>query len=156
AVAADGTADAAREALDATAATLAGSKAALQRAIRHGHAAEQIVATAESAPPDLLVVGSHGRSAVARFFMGSTAGRVARHAACPVLLVRPGREEIREVVLGVDDSDCAAYAAEWLARFPLPPGCEVRLVTILPNLREIAREYLLVMPPLTEKSVPLD
>lgn len=37
---------------------------------------------------DLIVVGSHGRSGLARVFLGSVAEGVARHAPCAVLLVR--------------------------------------------------------------------
>lgn len=37
---------------------------------------------------DLLVVGTHGRTGVARWLMGSVAERVVRHAPCSVLVVR--------------------------------------------------------------------
>ena len=38
---------------------------------------------------DLIVMGTHGRAPVARFFLGSVADRVLRLAVCPVLIVRP-------------------------------------------------------------------
>jgi nucleotide-binding universal stress UspA family protein len=47
---------------------------------------EQIVRAARGA--DLLVLGTHGRTGVARFFLGSVAGRVAAMAKVPVLTVR--------------------------------------------------------------------
>jgi universal stress protein A len=37
---------------------------------------------------DLLVMGTHGRTGIMRVLLGSVAERVARHADCPVLLVR--------------------------------------------------------------------
>jgi nucleotide-binding universal stress UspA family protein len=37
---------------------------------------------------DLVVLGTHGRSGIMRILLGSVAERVARHADCPVLLVR--------------------------------------------------------------------
>ena len=37
---------------------------------------------------DLVVLGTHGRSGIMRVLLGSAAERVARHADCPVLLVR--------------------------------------------------------------------
>jgi len=37
---------------------------------------------------DLIVMGTHGRRAVTRFFLGSVAERVVREAACPVLTTR--------------------------------------------------------------------
>jgi nucleotide-binding universal stress UspA family protein len=36
----------------------------------------------------LIVMGTHGRTGVARFFLGSVAARVAATAPCPVLIVR--------------------------------------------------------------------
>jgi nucleotide-binding universal stress UspA family protein len=36
----------------------------------------------------MIVMGTHGRGAVAKFFLGSVAGRVVATAACPVLTVR--------------------------------------------------------------------
>jgi nucleotide-binding universal stress UspA family protein len=41
--------------------------------------------------PDLLVMATHGRGAVAHFFLGSVAEAVVRKADCPVLTIRnPG------------------------------------------------------------------
>lgn len=38
--------------------------------------------------PDLVIVGSHGRSYAASLLMGATAERVARHAPAHVLIIR--------------------------------------------------------------------
>jgi nucleotide-binding universal stress UspA family protein len=38
---------------------------------------------------DLVVVPTHGRSGVAHMFLGSVAERIARHAPCPVMTIRP-------------------------------------------------------------------
>lgn len=37
---------------------------------------------------DLIVVGTHGRSGIARLFLGSVAARIVSSATCPVLTVR--------------------------------------------------------------------
>ena len=44
---------------------------------------------------DLTVMGAHGHSALAQFFLGSVAERVVRHASCPVLTVAQDRKEYR-------------------------------------------------------------
>ncbi|MCS6915011.1 MAG: universal stress protein [Myxococcales bacterium] len=44
---------------------------------------------AEEMGADLLVLGTHGRSGVAHFLLGSVAEKVVRTAPCPVLTVRP-------------------------------------------------------------------
>lgn len=49
---------------------------------------DAIVRGARSARADLIVIGTHGRTGVARFFLGSVASRVAAIAACPVMTVR--------------------------------------------------------------------
>jgi nucleotide-binding universal stress UspA family protein len=49
---------------------------------------EQIVRSAKRQRADLIVMGTHGRTGVARFFLGSVAARVAATAPCPVLTVR--------------------------------------------------------------------
>lgn len=38
---------------------------------------------------DVIVMGTHGRTGIMQVLLGSVAERVARHASCPVLLVRP-------------------------------------------------------------------
>jgi universal stress protein A len=49
---------------------------------------EQIVRFAKSRRVDLVVVGTHGRSGLAKLFLGSVAGRVVTAASCPVLTVK--------------------------------------------------------------------
>jgi nucleotide-binding universal stress UspA family protein len=47
---------------------------------------------------DLIVVGTHGRSGVAHFLLGSVAEKVVRSAPCPVLTVRhPEREFLKSL-----------------------------------------------------------
>jgi nucleotide-binding universal stress UspA family protein len=56
--------------------------------LRDGAAHEQIVRVAKARHAKLIVIGTHGRTGVARFFLGSVAARVAATAPCPVLTVR--------------------------------------------------------------------
>jgi nucleotide-binding universal stress UspA family protein len=51
-------------------------------------AREGILQVAAEWLPDLIVMGSHGRSGIAKFFLGSVAESVLRHAQCSVLIVR--------------------------------------------------------------------
>jgi nucleotide-binding universal stress UspA family protein len=53
-----------------------------------GMAASQILRAAKSVKPALLVLGTHGRTGVARFFVGSVAARVVAGATVPVVTVR--------------------------------------------------------------------
>jgi nucleotide-binding universal stress UspA family protein len=49
---------------------------------------EQIVRAAKSKKADLIVIGTHGRTGLAKFFLGSVASRVVTAAPCPVMTVR--------------------------------------------------------------------
>jgi nucleotide-binding universal stress UspA family protein len=53
-----------------------------------GSSAEEILETARNWKADLIIMGSHGRTGLARILMGSVAERVVRHAPIPVLVVR--------------------------------------------------------------------
>lgn len=53
-----------------------------------GHPAETIIDYAGRHEVDLIVVPTHGRTGMDRFFVGSVAERVVRRAPCPVLVLR--------------------------------------------------------------------
>ncbi|MGH7309792.1 MAG: universal stress protein [Candidatus Rokuibacteriota bacterium] len=53
-----------------------------------GPPADRIVRAARRLKADVIVMGTHGRSGLARIFVGSVAGRVIATARCPVLTVR--------------------------------------------------------------------
>jgi len=52
-----------------------------------------IVRHAQEADCDLIVMGTHGRGAVAKLVLGSVAQSVLRHAKCPVIVVRDAARE---------------------------------------------------------------
>lgn len=56
-------------------------------------AAAAIVGYAKNENVDLIVMGTHGRGAMAHLLMGSVAERVVRTAPCPVLTVRHPEHE---------------------------------------------------------------
>lgn len=54
-----------------------------------GRPPRAIADLAEEKGADLIVVGTHGRSGLARLLLGSTAEGLLRHAPCQVLVVKP-------------------------------------------------------------------
>jgi nucleotide-binding universal stress UspA family protein len=56
--------------------------------LAEGAAHEQIVRIARTKRADMVVMGTHGRSGLAKLILGSVAGRVVAAASCPVLTVR--------------------------------------------------------------------
>ena len=51
-------------------------------------AAQEIVTFSEKEKIDLIVIGSKGMGATARFFLGSVAAKVVRHSPCSVFVVK--------------------------------------------------------------------
>lgn len=49
---------------------------------------ERIARAAKSKQADVIVIGTHGRTGLAKFFLGSVASRVLAAARCPVMTVR--------------------------------------------------------------------
>lgn len=97
-----------------------------------GRPAQEIVAFAESGGFDLLIVGTHSRGGLARFFLGSVAERVLRHAKLPVLVDRglePAR--VKRILVPVDLSEASEaallQAREWAKLF----GAEIKVLHVL-------------------------
>ena len=56
--------------------------------VSDGDPADELLRKAAVWKPDLIVVGSQGRSALGRFFLGSVSKKVAEKAECPVRVVQ--------------------------------------------------------------------
>jgi nucleotide-binding universal stress UspA family protein len=72
-------------------AIVAGAKKAGARAtglLLEGVPHERVARAARARKADVLVIGTHGRTGLAKFFLGSVATRLVAAAACPVLTVR--------------------------------------------------------------------
>lgn len=68
--------------------------------VREGSPTEMILAAADEWKPDVIVIGSHSRTGVDRFFLGSVAEHVMRSADCPVEVVPAGaRSTLRAVMV---------------------------------------------------------
>src|SRR5262249_2235470 len=96
-----------------------------------GSPGSEIIAKADEWRPDLIVVGSHGRTALGRVFFGSVSQKVINEARCSV---RIGRGRIVEpraparIIVGVDGSEEADAAVSEIASREWPVGSEVRIV----------------------------
>jgi nucleotide-binding universal stress UspA family protein len=80
---------AARAALDGAVVKLRGGIPGVTSRLREGaSSAHEIIEAATAMGSNLIILGSKGKSPLKRFLLGSTTGNVARHAPCPVLVVR--------------------------------------------------------------------
>jgi nucleotide-binding universal stress UspA family protein len=98
-----------------------------------GSPTRELVRQADGWKPDLIVVGSHGRSTVGRLVLGSVSQGVLTHARCSVRVARGRVEEpgtpVR-IFIGVDGSRASATAVGEVASRTWPAMSEVRLIAV--------------------------
>ena len=78
----------ARKQLDRLVARARAAKVRARGLLLEGVAHDQILRAARRQRADMMVMGTHGRTGIARFFLGSVAARVTAMAPCQVLTVR--------------------------------------------------------------------
>jgi nucleotide-binding universal stress UspA family protein len=103
-----------------------------------GSVARAIVQRAEEVSADLIFIGSHSRSAVGRFFLGSVSQKVASEAKCSVRICRPRSQTgaAPRLLVAVDGSSASQAAARCVAERTWPAGTGVALVNVMePPLR---------------------
>ena len=104
----------------------------------YGHAAKQLIEYGIEHRPALMVIGAKGLYATLKILLGGLAQQVVEQAHWPVLVTRTPYRGLRRVLLATDGSQNSRQAAEYLARFPLPPHAEIQVVHAQPLLEEAA------------------
>lgn len=93
-----------------------GGRAKADMIFRRGYSVdEEIVKEAEEKGADLIVMGTHGRAPVRKFFLGSVAEKVVRYSPCPVLVCgRSGHSQWRfdRILVPIDFSETSRRTAE--------------------------------------------
>lgn len=82
---------------------------------------------------DLVVVGSQGRSALKRFFLGSVSKRLATDTSCSVRVGRAaakGRTGAPRIIIGVDGSPAAEQAINSVGERVWDSGTEIKLIAV--------------------------
>jgi nucleotide-binding universal stress UspA family protein len=82
-----------RKHLEELVATLAdGARERVTVDVQAGFVAHALIERIAQGRYDLVVMGTHGRTGLARVALGSIAERIVRHSTCPVLTVRAPSE----------------------------------------------------------------
>ena len=85
---------------------------------------DRITTFADDEECDLIVIGTHGRTGLARFMLGSVAEKVVRHAPCSVIVARTRGEAppFRRVLCPIDFSDSSREALRRASELVAPDG----------------------------------
>ncbi len=62
---------------------------AVEAVVVDGRAAEEILNYAQNNKVDLIVMTTHGKTGISRWFFGSVAQKVLQHSVAPVLMISP-------------------------------------------------------------------
>ena len=99
----------------------------------YGSPAWELVFKADKWKPHLIVVGSHGRSALGRFVLGSVSQRVVAEAHATVRIARGRVEEpgspVR-IIIGIDGSPASQAAVRAVAARNWPLQSQARVVIV--------------------------
>ncbi len=111
-----------------------------------GEPAEEILRVAREGDYDLIVMGSHGHSALAGFFLGTIHTKILHHARRPVLIARSYRT-IRKVLVAYRGTRCDQAALRFIAPLLVRKKPEITVLhvqeTELGESREFAEACLL-------------
>ncbi len=110
--------------------TVAGGPPAIR--VEEGDPREAILRVAEAIGSSLIVMGTHGRSGIARWTLGSVAEHVMRDSRIPVLTIRPGHlaESIASIVCAVNDSEVSRNALAHAAKLALCLGAKLIVIHV--------------------------
>jgi nucleotide-binding universal stress UspA family protein len=101
-------------------------------------AAWGVLEVASEWKPDLIVVGSQGRSAIKRVLLGSVSLKILSEATCSVRIARcnhPVNDAPLRIVIGIDGSPDARAAVEEVAQRHWPAQSAVQVVALLEPMR---------------------
>jgi nucleotide-binding universal stress UspA family protein len=104
-----------------------------------GDVAATLCAHAADTGADLVVMATHGRGPLGRFWLGSVADEVLRRLPVPLLLVRPGEEPpdlaaepaLRRVLVPLDGDPLAEQVLEPAAALAQLVGAEITLLRVV-------------------------
>lgn len=116
--------------------------------LAEGDVESSILERAKAIAADVVVMGSHARSALERFILGSTAERTLRKADRPVIIVPPGADHLGRgpngkaqlrVVVAIDGRTTSAGAVEFVRTLRRHVACDVTFLRLYWAIEEYMR-----------------
>ena len=99
----------------------------------------EILEAADQMNPDLIVMGTHGRSGFQHLMLGSVAEKVLHKARCPVLTVPrktpdavpAGPVPFARILCGIDFSECSLAALEYAKSLASQSGAHLDVLSVV-------------------------
>jgi len=128
-----------------------------------GPVAEKIQEQVTAVDADLVVMTTHGRGPLGRFWMGSVADELVRQLAKPVVLVRPHDAEVdlaqevvlRHLLIPLDGSALAEQVIEPAVALGSPTEAYYTLVRVVKPVMSVNIDYVYA-PPMAEGQAMLE
>lgn len=133
---------------------------AAETAVRSGRPRKEILDYAAEHDVGLLAMGTHGRTGIRRYVIGSVTEHVLRRAEAPVLTARADGDaedgEITRVLLPTDGSDASAAAVDHAVAVADACGAAIRVLSVVDTRALAAQSELapsdIVVESLEERS----
>ena len=98
---------------------------------RLGSPIQEILREARRLRADLVVLGAKGHSNIGLLLLGSVSQGVVQHATQPILIARPGHENVRRIQLAYDATPPANQAATFLQKLALPSDAVISVARVV-------------------------
>ena len=113
--------------------------------IGHNKPSDGVLAAADEAHADLILIGAHGANRRLPLFVGGSSRKIAHRSQRPVLLVREEQQNARaglKVLIACQDCGLLGETARILRDFSWPEGTEATLFHVVPTIDEEHIEQL--------------
>lgn len=99
------------------------------RLVTYEDPAETVLELVKEEGYDLVVIGNRAKTQAERFSLGSVSEKVARHAACPVLVVKQ-RPKVSKILAAIDGSEHADQALEYAIQLAKKHRAKITLLHV--------------------------
>jgi nucleotide-binding universal stress UspA family protein len=96
--------------------------------------ADEVVLQAQTAPYDLVIVGSRGRRGMARLLLGSVALRVTEHVPASVLVIKGRARDLRQFLVCSSAGPVSEHTVRFAGRLARALGASVTLLHVMSQL----------------------
>jgi nucleotide-binding universal stress UspA family protein len=111
-----------------------------------------ILESAARITPDLIVMGTRGRSRMMEVFGGSVSHRILLHATVPTLIVKVDARPVTRVLVAVQGREDATRLQTWLTAHPFTTPVAVTILSVVPPIHDVGEQLMVDLERWSEQS----